>query len=93
VPWLLFALHTGKRDPHSVMADKKNIHTAPTDDGWANRREGAKRSPSTHDTKAAAQAAGRVAAKKDRVEHLVHKKDGAIGERNSYGNDPHPPAG
>jgi hypothetical protein len=23
-----------------------------------------------------------------KVEHLVHKRDGTIGERNSYGNDP-----
>ena len=34
----------------------------------------------------ASQAAGRAAAKKDGVEHLIHKKDGTIGERNSYGN-------
>jgi hypothetical protein len=76
-----------------VMADKKNIHTVPTDGGWANRREGSKRASSTHATKAEAQAAGRTAAKKDGVEHLVHKMDGTIGERNSYGNDPNPPRG
>lgn len=29
------------------MAEKKNIHTVPTDDGWVNRREGAKRASST----------------------------------------------
>jgi hypothetical protein len=75
------------------MADKKNIHTVPTEDGWANRREGGKRASSTHDTKAEAQAAGRAAAQKDGVEHLIHKKDGTIGDRNSYGNDPHPPKG
>ena len=77
----------------TVMADKKNIHTVPTQDGWANRRAGGKRASSTHDTKAEAQAAGRAAAKKDGVEHLIHKKDGTIGDRNSYGNDPHPPKG
>ena len=56
-------------------------------------REGGDRASSTHDTKAEAQAAGRAAAKKDGVEHLIHKKDGTIGERNSYGNDPQPPKG
>ncbi|WP_394217112.1 DUF2188 domain-containing protein [Brachybacterium vulturis] len=75
------------------MTDKKNMHTVPTGDGWTNRREGAKRASSVHDTKTEAQAAGREAAKKDGVEHLIHKKDGTIGERNSYGNDPHPPKG
>ncbi len=77
----------------TAMVDKKNVHTVPTDDGWANRREGAKRATSTHATKAEAQAAGRAAAMKDGVEHLIHKKDGTIGNRNSYGNDPHPPKG
>lgn len=75
------------------MAERKNIHTVPTDDGWANRREGAVRASSTHSTKAQAQAAGREAARRDRVEHLIHNKDGTIGSRNSYGNDPHPPRG
>jgi len=75
------------------MAGKKNVHTVPTDGGWANRREGAKRASSTHTTKAEAQAAGRAAAKKDHVEHLIHRQDGTIGERNSYGSDPYPPKG
>ncbi|MGI8702692.1 MAG: DUF2188 domain-containing protein [Nocardioidaceae bacterium] len=83
----------GGRRKGNVMAEKKNVHTVPTNDGWANRREGGKSASSTHDTKAEAQAAGRAAAKKDGVEHLIHKKDGTIGDRNSYGADPHPPKG
>lgn len=75
------------------MTDKKNIHTVPTEDGWANRRAGGARASSLHTTKAEAQAAGKAVAKSDGVEHLIHKKDGTIGERNSYGNDPHPPTG
>ncbi len=67
---------------------RRTFHTVPTDDGWANRREGAQRASSTHATKAEAQAAGRTAAKRDGVEHLIHKRDGTIGNRNSYGNDP-----
>ncbi len=30
---------------------------------------------------------------RDSTEHLIHKQNGQIGERNSYGNDPHPPPG
>lgn len=60
----------------SSMAEKKNVHTVPTDSGWANRREGAKRASANYDTKAEAEAAGRAAAKKDGVEHLIHRKDG-----------------
>lgn len=75
------------------MTAKKNIHTVPADDGWANRRAGGQRATSVHGTKAEAEASGRAAAKKDGVEHLIHRKNGTIGERNSYGNDPHPPKG
>lgn len=70
------------------MAKKANVHTVPHGDGWANEREGSKRVSNTAPTKKDAQATGREMAKKDGVEHLVHKKDGTIGERNSYGNDP-----
>lgn len=47
----------------------------------------------TFDMKQQAQQAGRDAARRDPVEHLIHNRDGRIGERNSYGNDPFPPKG
>jgi hypothetical protein len=75
------------------MPDKAAIHTTPKDGKWTNIREGASRGSKSFDTKAEAQAAGRVAARRDKVEHIIHKKDGTIGERNSYGSDPHPPKG
>lgn len=71
----------------------KNLHTVPHGDGWANRREGADRVSRTFDTKREAEQAGRDTAKREGVEHLIHNKDGKIGERNSYGNDPFPPVG
>ena len=75
------------------MAKKPPVHTVPHDDGWANRREGSDRVSRKFDTKAEAQAAGRRTAINDRTEHVVHRTDGTIGEKNSYGNDPHPPRG
>ena len=75
------------------MAKKPPVHTVPHGDGWGNRREGAERLSKTFRTKAEAQAAGRATAERDKTEHLIHKKDGTIGDRNSYGNDPHPPPG
>ena len=39
------------------------------------------------------QAEGRAAAKHDGVEHVIKSLDGTIGQKNSYGNDPHPPRG
>lgn len=70
------------------MAKKPPVHTVPHGDGWANRREGSKRVSGTFGTKAEAQKAGRATAQRDKTEHQIHRKDGTIGERNSYGNDP-----
>jgi hypothetical protein len=66
-----------------------DVHTVPHNDGWANKVEGKSRVSNTSPTKAAAQAKGREMAKKAKVEHHIHKKDGTIGNRNSYGTDPH----
>jgi hypothetical protein len=67
---------------------KANVHTVPHEDGWANRREGAKRASRIFRTKAEAEAAGRRTAVREKVEHLIQNRDGQIGERNSYGPDP-----
>lgn len=75
------------------MAKKQPVHTVPHGDGWANRRAGSSRVSKTFDTKKAAQSAGKQTARNEKVEHLIHRKDGSIGERNSYGNDPFPPRG
>ena len=67
---------------------KASVWTIPHGDGWANKREGATRVAKVFPTKAAAQAAGRNTAQREKVEHIVFKRDGEIGERNTYGNDP-----
>ncbi len=75
------------------MTKKPEVHTVPHGDGWANRRAGSDRVNKVYSTKAEAQAAGRETACREQTEHLIHRRDGTIGERNSYGNDPHPPKG
>ena len=42
---------------------------------------------SRHNTKEVAIEVGRVAAKRLGVEHTIHRLDGAITEKNSYGNE------
>lgn len=69
------------------MAKRNEVHTVPTDKGWANKLPGGKEL-SGHRKKDTAQAAGRKQAIQRKAEHVVHKKDGTIGEKNSYGNDP-----
>ena len=63
---------------------KGDVHTVKHGDGWANKVEGNKQVSNTAPTKAEAQAAGRDMAIKRDSEHVVHRQDGTIGERNTY---------
>ena len=75
------------------MSGKTDVHTVPSDSGsgWWNKRKG--RIVSRHRTKADAVEAGREMARKLKVEHTIHRQDGVITEKNSYGNDAFPPRG
>jgi hypothetical protein len=55
---------------------------------WKNKVEGSTRAANSFDTKAPAQTKGREMAQKRKVEHIIRKRDGSIGSRNTYGNDP-----
>lgn len=72
---------------------RTQIHTVKRGSGWGNLKAGATRESKVYKTKAAAQAAGRKTAISQKAEHVIHNMNGRIGERNSYGNDPHPPKG
>jgi hypothetical protein len=73
------------------MAKRQNIHIVPHGEGWGVRREGSTRVSSNHPTQAAAAAAGRTTAQRERGELFIHGTNGQIRARNSYGNDPCPP--
>ncbi|WP_297742842.1 DUF2188 domain-containing protein [uncultured Tessaracoccus sp.] len=72
---------------------KGNIETYYEDGQWKNRPQGNQRASNVHDNKSAAQSVGRGMAKDRGVEHVIKKRDGTIGEKNSYGRDKHPPKG
>ena len=72
---------------------RRNQHVVPHPQGWAIRGAGNERATSVHPTQAAAIAAGRDLAQSQRSELLVHRENGQIRARNSYGNDPYPPKG
>lgn len=65
------------------------VHTLNIEGRWQNEIEGKDASRSeTYDTKEAAVAAGRAEARRSKTEHVIHRADGSIEDRNSYGNDP-----
>lgn len=70
---------------------KKDIHVVPHEDGWARRKEGAERAGSVHDTKADAVEQAREQARRERVDVIIHGRNGKIQDSDSYGNDPFPP--
>jgi len=67
------------------------VHTVPKleGSGWVNEVNG--KILSRHRTKDVAVEAGREIATRLKVEHSIHRSDGVISEKNSYGNDPFPP--
>ena len=71
----------------------KNQHVVPHPDGWAVKGAGNQRATSVHETQAEAMEAGREIAINNSSELFIHNQQGRIRERNSYGNDPYPPAG
>lgn len=65
----------------------KNVHTVPVGDHWENK-VGGKSTGVEHRTQRTAADAGRTIAKQQESEHSIHRKDGTVGPKNSYGNDP-----
>lgn len=70
---------------------KKNAHVVPRQEGWAVKKEGASRASKTFDKQSDAVKYARQQAKTNKSELFVHRRDGTIRERSSYGTDPMPP--
>jgi len=71
------------RKTHHVVPDPKG--------GWSVRKGGSERASRHFDTKKDAVSWGRELSRKQKSEFVIHKKDGTIERKNSYGNDPLPP--
>jgi|UniRef100_B0SXW5 hypothetical protein len=71
----------------------KNQHVVPHDGAWAVRGAGNSRVTSIHDTQAEAQAAARGIAINQQSEVVIHRPNGQIRDKDSYGHDPFPPRG
>ena len=67
------------------------VHTLPArkGNGWWNEMNGTVLS--RHWKKVNAVRRGRAIARKRHLEHTIHRRDGVITQKNSYGHDPCPP--
>lgn len=70
---------------------KKNVHVVPAGRQWAVKPEGSSTPTSTHRTQHAAEDAGRRIAKQNESELVIHRPNGQIRDKDSYGGDPNPP--
>lgn len=70
---------------------KKDQHVVRRGKDWAVRGEGNKRDTSRHETQAKAIERAREIAQNQQSEVVIHRPDGRIRDKDSYGNDPCPP--
>lgn len=69
----------------------KNQHVVPHDGRWAVRGENNEKATSIHDTQREAIGVAREIAQNQKSEVVIHRPDGRIRDKDSYGNDPFPP--
>lgn len=65
------------------------VHVVWKNERWTVETEGKTGSGPTYKNRDEAVEEGKRQAKQKHVELLIHRQDGTIGERDSYGNDPH----
>ncbi len=71
----------------------KNQRVVPRKEGWAVKGAGNKRATTLQPTQKKAIDAARGIARNNESEVVIHRRDGQIRAKDSYGNDPFPPKG
>lgn len=71
----------------------KNQHVVPHSKGWAVKGAGNAKATSLHQTQRDAIDAARNIAKNQKSELVIHRPNGQIRDKDSFGNDPFPPIG
>jgi len=69
----------------------KPQHVVPYGNDWAVRGAGNSRVTSVHDTQSEAYEAARQIALNNQSEVVIHRPDGRIRDKDSFGRDPFPP--
>jgi len=69
----------------------KKQHVVPKGGQWAVKSEGSGRATSIHPTQSDAIDAAREIARNQKAEVVIHRPDGRIRDKDSYGPDPCPP--
>lgn len=67
------------------------VHVTKRPDGWGVKSTGATKTAAVLATKSQAIEKGTQMAQNKKAELVIHKQDGMIQNKNSFGNDPNPP--
>ncbi len=70
---------------------KKNQHVVPHGKQWAVKGEGNEKYTAITQTQAEAINIAREIARNQQSELIIHNREGKIRDKDSFGNDPHPP--
>ena len=70
---------------------KKSNHFVPSSTGWAVKKSGSSRASKNFDNKAEALDYGRKLSRTEKTELYIHKRNGTIQDKRSFGNDSNPP--
>ncbi len=70
---------------------KRTNHVVPSSSGWSVKKSGSSRASRIFDNKKSAVEYGRELSRNERTELYIHKRNGMIQDKRSYGNDPYPP--
>lgn len=71
----------------------RNQHVVPHQNGWMVKGAGNQRATSVHNTQKQAIDVARNIARNQQAELVIHRPNGRIRDKDSYGNDPFPPKG
>lgn len=71
----------------------KNQHVVPHRDGWAVKGAGNQKATSLHNTQRQAIDVATQIARNQKSELIIHRPDGRIRDKDSYGHDSCPPKG
>lgn len=71
----------------------KNQHVVPHNEKWGVRGAGNEKVTKVADTQKQAIEIAKEIAKNQKSEVVIHRTNGEIRDKNSYGNDPFPPKG
>jgi uncharacterized protein YdaT len=70
---------------------RKNVHVVPNGNKWQVKVERSNSSVSTHRTQSKAIEKAIPVAKRNHSEVVIHRPNGQIRDKDSYGHDPFPP--